>query len=59
VGPRGASAQGLEYPLRIAVYLLRCAFAARSGSVRLQLAFAVANLVYQVSWILRLYDVLD
>ena len=57
-GPAHWQAQGLEYPLRIAVYLLLCGVAARSGSLRFHLAFAVANLIYQVSWILRLYDVL-
>lgn len=57
-GPAHWQAQGLEYPLRIGVYLVLCTFAAVSASTRFQLAFAALSLAYQVSWILRLYDVL-
>lgn len=48
---------GIEYPLRAAVYLVLCAIAARWGSLTFQRLFAAANLIYQVSWILRVYNV--
>jgi hypothetical protein len=52
-------AQGTEYLVRIAVYVVLCAAAAFVRSERFHAAFAVGNLVYQVSWILRIYDVLE
>ena len=50
---------GLEYPLRIAVYLLLACIAAWTPNRRFHETFAVLNLVYQVSWILRSFDVLS
>jgi hypothetical protein len=50
---------GTEYPLRLVLTLALCAVAAWTPKRRFQLAFAVAYLVYLISWILRLYRVLD
>jgi hypothetical protein len=47
---------GFEYPVRIGVYLLLCGVAMSTRNGRFHLAFAVANLAYQVSWIVRLYN---
>lgn len=49
---------GPEYPIRIAVYLVLAAVAAWTRNRRFHQTFAVVNLVYQVSWILRSFDVL-
>ncbi|MNU05640.1 hypothetical protein D3C72_2505180 [compost metagenome] len=49
---------GLEFPIRLTVYLGLCGVAAVVKDVRFHLAFAVANLLYQVSYIVRRYDVL-
>lgn len=49
-------AQGLEYPLRTAGYVILCTAAVRVRNARFHVAFAVLNLVYQVSWIAREYD---
>lgn len=46
----------LEYPIRIAAYLVLFAVAATVRHRGFQLAFAIGSLLYQVSWILRLYD---
>ncbi|CAN5476369.1 hypothetical protein BH10PSE7_BH10PSE7_15010 [soil metagenome] len=50
---------GLEYEIRLPVYLLLCTIAAVTRSRRFHLPFAVASFVYQVSWILRLFETLD
>ena len=49
---------GQEYPLRLVTYLALCVVAAVVKDARFHLAFAAANLVYQVSFIVRRYDVL-
>lgn len=51
-------AQGYEYPIRTAAYVALCMLAARTANARFHAAFAVFSLAYQVSWILRLYDVI-
>jgi hypothetical protein len=51
-------AQGLEYGLHTAVVLLLCAVAASTTQRRFHACFVGASLVYQASWIYRLYDVL-
>ncbi len=50
--------QGVEYLIRTAAYVLLCIVAARTANARFHAAFAVLSLVYQISWILRLYDVI-
>jgi hypothetical protein len=50
---------GAEYPIRIAAYLLLAAVAAWTPNRRFHAAFAAGNLVYQLSWILRSFDVLS
>jgi len=45
-----------EYLLRLGAYLVLFLAASLWQDRRFQLAFASANLVYQLSWILRLYD---
>lgn len=47
---------GLEYPLRIGVYIALCGVAMATRNARFHIAFAAVNLAYQVSWIVRLYD---
>jgi hypothetical protein len=46
---------GIEYPVRIAVYIVLCIVAMFVANRRFQLAFVSASLLYQLSWILRLY----
>ncbi|WP_312166443.1 hypothetical protein [Phenylobacterium sp.] len=48
---------GWEYPLRCAVYVVLCAIAMFTTNRRFHAAFVIANLAYQVSFILRLYYV--
>ena len=57
-GAEYVAAMGLEFPIRLTVYLGLCGVAAVVKDVRFHLAFAVANLLYQVSYIVRRYDVL-
>jgi len=57
-GPGYVASLGREYPVRIVVYLALCAVAAVVKDARFHLAFAAANVVYQVSYIVRRYDVL-
>ena len=52
------AAFGIEYPVRIGAYLLLSWVAAITASRRFHGVFAGANLAYQVSWILRGFDVL-
>lgn len=49
---------GLEYPLRNAVYIALCIAAAVTANRRFHAAFVVLGLIYQLTWIFRLYDVL-
>ncbi|MEY4562993.1 MAG: hypothetical protein RLZZ618_2270 [Pseudomonadota bacterium] len=49
---------GPEYPLRIGVYLLLCLVAAITRNERFHLGFAAANLAYQISFIIRRYDLI-
>ena len=47
---------GPEYPIRNATYIALSITAAIWGNRRFQGAFVVLNLVYQLSWIVRLYN---
>jgi hypothetical protein len=47
---------GPEYPIRNATYILLSVIAAFWGNRRFQAGFVVANLIYQLSWIVRLYN---
>ncbi|HVR49039.1 MAG TPA: hypothetical protein VMS38_04830 [Pseudorhodoferax sp.] len=51
-------AQGHEYPLRAAAHVLLCLVAIRTDNARFHAVFGLLSLLYQVSWILRLYDVI-
>lgn len=53
------AAFGIEYPIRLAAYLLLAWVAASTTRRRFHATFAGLNLVYQVSWILRSFDVLS
>lgn len=53
------AAFGIEYPIRLGAYLLLAWIAASTTRRRFHAAFAGLNLVYQVSWILRSFDVLS
>jgi len=57
-GGQYLASQGVEYGIRTAVGISLCAIAAHVESERFHITFVVASLVYQASWILRLYDVL-
>jgi len=50
---------GPEYLVRTPVLVLLCIAAASSGNRRFHAWFAVGVLVYQISWIIRLFDTLD
>lgn len=47
---------GWEYPARCVAYVALCGVAMTTRNVKFHGAFAVANLVYQASFILRLYN---
>lgn len=47
---------GLEYPIRNVVYILLCVLAAAWRDKRFQAGFLIANVIYQLSWIFRLYN---
>jgi hypothetical protein len=49
---------GWEYPIRNAVYIVLCIAAAVTANRRFQAAFVIIGLLYQISWIFRLYDLL-
>ena len=49
---------GIEYPLRAIAYVLLCIVAGIVRNAVFHGAFAVLNLAYQASFILRLYDVI-
>lgn len=53
------SSFGIEYPLRNACYVVVCLVAIGVRSVWFHGVFAVVNLLYQVSWILRQFDTLS
>ncbi len=50
---------GPEYMIRIAAYVLLCLVAMQVSDRRFHVAFVVASLVYQVSFIFRLFDTLN
>ena len=52
------AALGWEYGVRAAAYVVLCLVAAITPNLRFHAVFAVVNLVYQVTWILRVYDVM-
>jgi hypothetical protein len=47
---------GIEYPIRNVIYLLLCITAIFVSNKKFQLGFVVASLIYQLSYIFRLYD---
>jgi len=49
---------GIEYPIQIGVFLVLASVAAWTANRRFHAVFAAGNLVYQLSWILRRFDVL-
>ena len=49
---------GWEYPTRNVVYIVLCIIAAITATRRFQAVFVSIGLIYQISWIFRLYDVL-
>jgi hypothetical protein len=49
---------GPEYPLRLAIGIALCLVAAWTGNRRFHFLFALFYLVYDASWILRIYDTL-
>jgi hypothetical protein len=53
------AALGTEYPIRIAVYIVLCIVATLTTNRQFHLAFAYGGLVYQVSFILRLFETLS
>ncbi|MFZ4285371.1 hypothetical protein [Variovorax sp. HJSM1_2] len=57
-GAEHFAARGTEYPIRNAVCVLLCLLAARTANAHFHLVFVVLSLAYQISWILRLYDVI-
>jgi len=57
-GAEHFAARGYEYPIRNLSFVLLCLVAARTSNARFHTAFVVLSLVYQISWILRLYDVI-
>ena len=50
---------GPEYMIRIPAYVLLCLVAIKVSDRRFHVAFVVASLVYQVSFIFRLFDTLN
>ncbi|MBB3590915.1 hypothetical protein FHX08_001259 [Rhizobium sp. BK529] len=52
------AALGWEYPLRNAVYIVLCIVAARTANRRFHAVFVSAGLLYQITWIFRLYDLI-
>jgi hypothetical protein len=49
---------GWEYPTRNAVYIVLCIAAAITANRQFQAIFVSVGIIYQLSWIFRLYDVL-
>jgi hypothetical protein len=58
-GPTYYHSLGGEYPVRLGVLLLVCAIGLWTRNRRVQLALAAFYLLYLLSWILRLYRVLE
>lgn len=58
-GREHLAAQGNEYPIRAIVFLLLCTLAARTENGRFHAVFASLSLVYHVSWILRVHEVMS
>jgi hypothetical protein len=58
-GPAYYRSLGPEYPVRLAILLLVCVIGAWTRNKRIQLALAALYLAYLLSWILRLYRVLE
>jgi len=58
-GPERLVLLGPEYPVRIAAYLLLFGIAIGTTRRGFQLAFAIGNLAYQLSWIARVYNRVD
>jgi hypothetical protein len=54
-GNEYTAALGIEYPVRTIAYLTLCLLAIFINNQRFQVAFVALSLLYQVSWILRLY----
>lgn len=52
------AAQGHEYEWRAGIYVLLCLVAARTANPSFHTAFAALSLGYQISWILRVNDVI-
>jgi hypothetical protein len=50
---------GIEYPLRLTALFVLCVVAGWTRNHRFHLAFAALYLLYYISWILRLYNVLE
>lgn len=47
---------GMEYLIRTPILLALCVVAAITRNQRFHVAFVAATLIYQISWILRLFD---
>jgi hypothetical protein len=58
-GREHAELFGIEYELRLPAYLILCAIAMTTSNRGFHAAFVACSLIYQVSWILRLFDTLD
>lgn len=52
------AALGWEYPARNAVFIILCIVAAWTANRRFHAVFVSAGLLYQITWIFRLYDVI-
>jgi hypothetical protein len=50
---------GLEYPIRNCVYVVLCIAAIFIANRRFHMIFAGAGLIYQLSWIVRAYDIMQ
>ena len=53
------ASMGPEYPLRNLAYIVLCLIAMRTRAEWFHRAFVIAGIVYELSWIYRLYDFLD
>jgi hypothetical protein len=58
-GREHAELFGIEYELRLPAYIILCAIAALTSNRLFHAAFITLSLIYQLSWILRLFDTLD
>jgi hypothetical protein len=58
-GREHAELFGIEYEIRLPAYIVLCAIAMATSNRRFHAAFIVGSLIYQVSWILRLFGTLD